>query len=304
MMDWNDGRLLLAVARSGTMLDAARTLDLNQATLSRRLTALEKKLGASLLVRRTTGCTLTEAGQTLAEAMERVESEFLQTQAALTESGENPSGAVRIGAPDGFGHAFIAPRLGDFASACPSLQIQLVPVSQTFSLSKREADIAVTLGRPQSGRLVARKLTDYTLSLYASPGYLARFGTPAQRDDLLGHRLVGFVDDLVFSPMLEYAQEFHPAWRSTVEVSSTMGQFEAVRAGAGIAVLHDFMAAGRDDLVRLLPHLITRRDYWLIHHESLRGLARIRAASDFLVDEVRKASDRFVRQPENRPEAG
>ncbi len=300
MMDWNDGRLLLAVARSGTMLDAARTLGLNQATLSRRLTALETSIGTSLLVRRTTGCTLTEAGRTLADAMERVENEFLQTQAALTEGGESPSGTVRIGAPDGFGHAFIAPRLDAFASACPDLQIQLVPVSQTFSLSKREADIAVTLGRPQSGRLIARKLTDYTLGLYASPDYLARFGVPGGRDDLLDHRLVGFVDDLVFSPMLAYAQEFHPNWRSTIEVSSTMGQFEAVRGGAGIAVLHDFMAAGRDDLVRLLPHLSTRRDYWLIHHQSLRGLARIRAASNFLIGEVKEASDLFVRQPETR----
>ncbi|MCP1200225.1 LysR family transcriptional regulator [Notoacmeibacter sp. MSK16QG-6] len=295
-MDWDDGRLLLAVSRAGTLLDAARTVGLNQATLSRRLTALEKTMGISLLVRRTTGCTLTEAGRMLADAMERVENEFLQTQAALTEGGESPSGTIRIGAPDGFGHAFIAPRLDRFASAYPNLQIQLVPVSQTFSLSKREADIAVTLGRPQSGRLIAQKLTDYTLSLYASPDYLARFGTPKDRNDLLDHRLVGFVDDLVFSPMLAYAQEFHPGWRSTVEVSSTMGQFEAVCAGAGIAVLHDFMAAGRSDLIRILPDLITRRDYWLIHHESLRGLARIRAASDFLLGEVKSAAAQFVRQ--------
>ncbi len=297
MIEWNDGRLLLAIARSGTMLDAARSLGLNQATLSRRMTALETAIGTSLLVRRTSGCTLTEAGQSLAIAMERVENEFLQAQAALTESGEDPTGTIRVGAPDGFGHSFIAPRLGTLSAMHSKLQIQLVPVTQNFSLSKREADIAVTLGRPQSGRLVAQKLTDYTLSLYAAPGYIERFGQPRRRDDLLDHRLVGFVDDLIFSPMLSYAQDFHPGWRSAVEVSSTMGQFEAVRAGAGIAVLHDYMAADRADLVRVLPQLMTRRDYWLIHHESLRGLARVRAVTAFLVSEVRNASGRFVRQP-------
>lgn len=294
-MNWEDGRLFLAVARAGQMLAAAKALGINQATLSRRMAALEHSLGANLLIRRATGCELTDEGAALAESLERAEAEFLQAQSLFDHAGPEISGTVRIGAPDGFGVSFLAPRLAQLAERHPDLTIQLVPVPQAFSLSKREADIAVMVGRPEQGRLVAQKLTDYTLGLYASREYARRHGLPETTDDLRDHRLVGYVEDLIYSASLNYAPSFWSGWRSQVEISSATGQLEAVRAGAGIGVLHDYLATGHDDLVPVLPDLSAQRAYWIVHHESLRGLARIKAATSFLAEIVKQDAGRFVR---------
>ncbi len=292
--DWDDARLFLAVARAGQLLGAARALGVNQATLSRRMAALETALGAKLLVRRTHGSELTDAGAALLETLERVETEMLGVQARLQGTDAAAAGVVRIGAPDGFGVGFLAPRLARLAERHPDLVVQLVPTPRGFSLSRREADLAVMVGRPEKGRLVAAKLTDYTLGLFAAPAYLAAHGTPEAPADLAGHRLVGWVDDLIAAPALDYTGEFLRGWRSTLELSSAIGQVEAVRAGAGIGALHDYLA-GAHELVRVLPELRVVRAYWLAIHENLRDVARVRAAADFLTDAVRESQAAFVR---------
>ncbi|HRO10623.1 LysR family transcriptional regulator [Amaricoccus sp.] len=292
-LDWDDTRMFLAVARAGQMLGASRRLGVNQATLSRRVAALEAALGAKLLVRRTHGSELTDAGQALLETLERVETEMLAVQARLQGAGAAAAGVVRIGAPDGFGVGFLAPRLARLADRHPDLTVQLVPTPRGFSLSRREADLAVMVGRPEKGRLVARKLTDYSLGLYASPAYLAAHPAPVEPADLARHRLVGYVEDLIAAPALNYAAEFLRGWRSSVEITSAIGQVEAVGAGAGIGALHDYLTRGRG-LVRVLPKLCTVRSYWLAIHENLRDVARVRAAADFLTEAVREAQADFT----------
>jgi DNA-binding transcriptional LysR family regulator len=293
-LNWEDGRMFLAVGRAGQMLAASRALGVNQATLSRRVAALEAALGAKLLVRRTHGSELTDAGAALMEALERVESELLAAQTRLQGTDTGVAGVVRIGAPDGFGVAFLAPRLAQLAERHPELRVQLVPTPRGFSLSRREADIGVLVGRPDKGRLVVRKLTDYTLGLYASRAYLAAHPAPAEPAELAGHRLVGYVEDLVAVPALNYATQFLRSWRSHFEISSAMGQLEAVRAGAGIGVLHDYLARPHPELVRVLPAQRAVRSYWTAIHENLRDVARIRAAADFLTEAVREAQADFV----------
>lgn len=292
--NWDDGRLFLAVARAGQMLGASRTLGINQATLSRRMAVLEKALGSKLLIRRTHGSEMTDAGRALLATLERVESELLSAQARLQGNDSAVSGTVRIGAPDGFGVGFLAPRLARLSERHPDLRIQLVPTPRGFSLSRREADIAVMVGRPEKGRLVARRLTDYTLGLYASSAYLAGHPEPKTVADLADHRLVGYVDDLVTVPALNYAADFLRGWRSSVEVSSAIGQAAAVQAGAGIGVLHDYLARRMPGLVAVLPDVRVTRAYWTAVHENLRDVARVQAAADFLAAEVRAAQADFL----------
>jgi DNA-binding transcriptional LysR family regulator len=294
-LNWDDARLFLAVARNGQLLAAARTLGLNQATLSRRMTALESDLGAKLLIRRTTGCDLTDTGHELLVSLERIESEFIASEARLAGRDATLSGTIRIGAPDGFGVSFLAPRVGVLSAKHPDLNIQLVPVPRTFSLSQREADIAVMVGRPDQGRLVARKLTDYSLSLYASKDYLSAHRTPKTASDLADHRLVGYVEDLLYAPALNYSHEFWRGWKSQIEISSATGQLQAVLAGAGIGILHDYLAAGQPSLKLMLPSLRIERTYWTVMHESMRDNARVRAVADFLASTVRAKAARFMR---------
>ncbi len=285
-MRWDDLKIFLAVARAGQFLGAAKRLDLNHATVARRITALEQASGGQLFHRQTTGSVLTPAGERLMNIAERVEAEINGVKPAVAPDDGAVSGSVRIGAPDGFGVAFLAPRLAGLTNRHPALSLQLVPISQSFSLSRNEADIAITVERPSEGRLVASKLVDYTLRLYASKSYLTERRQPATPAGLTEHRLVGYVDDLVINPALDYASEFAPEWHAPFQISSSLGQVEAVRAGAGIGILHTFIAQTFNDLVPLEQFDPILRAYWMVYQESVRALPQIRAAAQFIRDLV------------------
>lgn len=294
-MNWDDLRYFLAVAREGQMLGAASRLGVSQARLSRHIAALEDAVGARLFDRTTRGSTLTPDGEALFATAERIEAEVLSGTANM-QGRDEVAGTIRVGAPDGFGSAFLAPRLGCFREAYPDLHIQLVPVPRSFSLSEREADIAIMIGRPKTGRLRVRKLVDYALGLYASKDYLDRAGHPEELAALEKHSLVGYVDDLIYTPELNYAREFLRDWRSSIEVSTAIGQFEAVRAGVGIGICYDFMSAGTN-LVRLFPELSVTRSYWTVWHENLRVARRVQAFADLLDRIVREERGLFRAEP-------
>lgn len=285
-MNWDDVRIFLAVARAGQILAAARRLGINHATVGRRVSALEEALETRLIIRRTNGCELTPEGEIFLAASERMETEMLAAQANVGHVDAALAGTVRIGAPDGFGVSFLAPRLGALVARHPALKIQLVPVPRAFSLSQREADIAITIERPVEGRLISAKLTNYTLGVYASRAYLAENGTPSDVETLRQHRLIGYVEDLLYTPSLNFSHEVFRGADTTFEISSAIGQTEAVRSGAGIGILHDYIARNDDDLVRILPDIRLERTYWTIIHESARELARVRAVVAYLQEIV------------------
>ncbi|MEM6987775.1 MAG: LysR family transcriptional regulator [Pseudomonadota bacterium] len=282
--NWDDLRVFLAVARSGQLLAAAKRLGVNHATVSRRLLQLESALGQTLVHRRTHGCDLTEAGQALHAVAERMENDVLSV--GTGGATDTVGGTVRIGAPDGFGLHFIAPRLGELADTYPDVRVELVPMGRSVSISRREADLVITLARPDQASVVARKLVDYELALYASETYLDVAGCPETPDELATHRLVGYVDDLVYSDVLDYTREFSPSWRTDVAIASAVGQLEAVLGGAGIGILHRYIAEERSALVRVLPTLAVTRSYWLARHESTRAMGAINAVADFIVEAV------------------
>ncbi|CAN7175315.1 LysR family transcriptional regulator [Rhizobium sp. LjRoot258] len=291
-MNWDDVRIFLAVARTGQILAASKRLGLNHATLSRRLTSLEEALKSRLFVRRTNGCELTAEGEVFLASAERMETEMLSVQANLGRTDTAIAGTVRVGAPDGFGVSFLAPRMGRLIERHPELKMQLVPVPRSFSLSQREADIAITLERPEQGRLVSAKLTDYTLGLYASRNYAELNGLPADAEGLKQHRRIGYVEDLIFSQSLNFTGEVMRNWNAAFEISSATGQTEAVLSGAGIGILHDYIARQHPELVRILPDISIRRAYWTTFHESARELVRVRTVSNFLQELV--AAERHI----------
>lgn len=276
-MDWDHIRVFLAVARAGQILGAAQQLGLNHATVGRQLSALESELGTKLVERQNLGCALTPAGEALMRSAERVESELLQAGSLISGETAAVGGSVRVGAPDGLGNYFLARHLGSLASQHPGLTIQLVPLPRTFSLSRREADIVVTLDRPKQGKLIVKKLTDYTLSVYASATYLKRHGPVTSRDDLEGRLFVTHVEDFVYSRALDYAAELGRLMRRHYECGSVVAQMEAVRASHGIGILHDYAAQQYPELERLLPSIRFTRTYWLLSHPDTH---RTRAVSE------------------------
>lgn len=294
-MDWDHIRVFLAVARSGQILEAARQLKVNHTTVGRQLTALEESLKTRLLERRTNGCVITPAGEVLLRAAERVESELLQAGAQISGAGEGLTGTVRVGAPDGLGNYFLSRELGALAIEHPGLTIQLVPLPRTFSLPRREADIAVTLDRPKQGKLIVRKLTDYTLSVYASQDYLARAAPIGTREDLAGHLFVTHVEDFVYSRALDYAAELGRLMNRHYECGSVVAQMEAVRAGHGIGILHDYAATQFPELKPLLPDIRFTRTYWLMSHPDTHHMRRVSEVYGFIAKAVTGARTTFIR---------
>jgi DNA-binding transcriptional LysR family regulator len=297
--DWDDLRFFLAVARAGRLTVAARRLGADHATVSRRITSLEEALKATLFERRPQGYTLTPHGERLVAAAETIESAALAASSDIGGADLALSGTVRVGAPDGFGTTFLSPRLTGLVERYPELEIQLVVMPRLLSLSKREADIAIGLAPPKEGKIVARKLTDYRLGLYASPAYLAGNEPVTSAEDLHHHAMVGYIDDLIFMPELDYFDEIAKGLRPKLQSSSLVAQREAVLAGAGIGVLPHFMAARRPDLVPVLPGVVElTRTFWLIVHAELKDVARVRATVDFLVREVKAARGLFLPEGE------
>ncbi len=291
--DWNDLKAFLAVARSGRLTAAAARLGADHTTVGRRIGALEQALGVSLFHRSPSGYALTDEGEQLTPCAEAMEKAALTAQGALDQSGGAVSGEVRIGAPEGFGSYFLAPRLCGLTERHPGLEVQLVAAPDVFSLSKREADLAVTLKAPTEGRLTARKLTDYQLGFYASADYLERRGAPADPTALSDHGLVGYIEDLVYTPELDYLAQIKLTARPRLKSSNLIAQLKATAAGAGICVLPRFIASGEPALRPALPDTLTR-ELWLIGHEDLRNLPRIKATADFIVETVRAERDLFL----------
>lgn len=292
--DWNDVRAFLAVARSGRLTAAAARLGVDHTTLSRRINGLEAAMKARLFDRSPSGYSLTEQGRRLVPIAEEMERLALGAEDAVGGSAATVEGTVRIGSPEGFGSYFLAPRAARLKQRHPDLTVQLVAASAVFSLAKRDADIVVSVSRPPAGRLTVSRLTDYDLALYAAPAYLDGAAPIASVADLDGHRFVRYIGDLLHFPELDFLQHVAPAGATSLESSNLVAQLRATLAGAGLCVLPAFLAGEQQGLVRVLADQVSlTRSLYLIVHQDLADLARVKAVVRFIRDEVQAARSTF-----------
>jgi DNA-binding transcriptional LysR family regulator len=285
---WNDLQDFLAIARAGQLARAAALAGVDATTMGRRLRRLEMRLGQTLFEQTREGQVLTESGEVLLAQVEGMEA-----AAGRIAEGVRPasglSGTVRISLSEGFGTWIVARQIHRFVAAHPGLTLDLVASSGFLSPSKREADIAVVLSRPRAGPVIASKLSDYELQLYATPAYLAATGTPTQAAELAnGHRLIGYIPDLLYAPELRYLDELHPGLAATVRSSSINAQHRLIAAGTGIGVLPCFIGNADPTLVTVLPGRRIRRSFWLVTHKDTHQLARVRACRDWLLETVQR----------------
>jgi len=281
--NWDDMRFFLAASRTRSFVAAAEQLMVTHSTVSRRISALEATLETRLFQRTEKGCRLTPAGEKLLPYAEQIESTVINLEAGISGKDNLLSGTIRIGAPDGLGNFFLAAQLGSFQAEQPQLDIELMAVPMYYSLSKREVDLLITITKPTRGNIVARKLIDYRLGLFATRDYLAKQPAIRRREDLPGHRMVGYIDHLLYDDNLKFMDEVHPGLTPRFRSSTVIAQLHAVIAGAGIGVLPYFMAAPQGALVPVLPEAFVERSFWLQVNPDSRQLARVRATIDFIV---------------------
>ncbi len=283
-LSWSDLQDFLAVARAGQLARAGSAIGVDPTTIARHLRRLEARLGTTLFEQTREGQVLTETGEAL---LARVEA-MAQAASGIAEGGAGGlAGTLRISTSEGFGSWFLARQVPAFAAAHPALTLDIVASSGFLSLSKREADIAVMLSRPKAGPVLARKLSDYALRLYAAPAYLAAQATPQRPADLAqDHRLIGYIPDLLYDPTLRYLDEILPGLTASLRSSSINAQHRLLAAGAGIGVLPCFMGDADPGLVAVLPERRIVRSFWLVTHRDTQNLARIKAGKDWLIASV------------------
>lgn len=288
-MNWDDIRIFLALARTGTLAAAARIGRQDATTVARRLQRLERALGATLFEQSQSGQVLTEAGQRLLAHAEAMESGALAMRDE-TAAGPALTGTIRVSASEGFGTWFLGARLGRFHGAHPSLSVDLVAATGFLNPSRREADVAIMLARPRGGPLVASKLTDYRLAVYASATFLAATGAVASVADLRRRTLIGYVPDFIYAPELRYLSEVDPTLEPTLRSSSINAQAHLIASGAGCGILPCFIGDAMPGLVRLLDReVVITRQLWLVVHRDMRRVARIAGFIDWIQAEVASA---------------
>jgi DNA-binding transcriptional LysR family regulator len=285
-MDWDDLRVFLAVARSESLTAAGRRLKIDPATVGRRIARLEDAIRARLFLKSPQGYALTEEGARLVTHAEEAERATLGAEESLSGP-SGLTGLIRIGAPDGCANYLLPQVLARICDANPGLEVQIVALPRVFNLSKREADMAIAVSRPEAGRLTVQKLTDYRLHLAASTGYLARSRPIHAPEDLQGHRIIGYIPDMIFDKELDYLTKIGVG-PATLTSNSVSVQINWLRQGAGVGVVHDFALPAAPGLARILTDRIhLTRAFWLIRHESDGRLDRLNRFADQLIREVR-----------------
>ena len=287
-MQWDDLRIFLAVARTESLSAAGRVLKVDPATVGRRIARLEEGLGTPLFAKSPQGYAMTDAGQRLLGHAERAEAAMGAAVEELAGQAGALSGQIRIGAPDGCANFLLPQVCAAIMADNPDLEVQIVALPRVFNVSKREADMAIGVSPPAAGRLTVQKITDYRLHLAASRRYLRRNPAITTLEDLQGHRMVGYIPDMIFDKELDYLTGIGVE-RVALASNSVSVQFNWIRQGGGVGIVHDFAIPSAKGLVRLLTDQVSlTRSFYLIRHADDRRMDRLNRFAAALADGIRR----------------
>jgi DNA-binding transcriptional LysR family regulator len=282
MLEWDHLRVVLAVHRARSMQSAAQLLEVDRATVLRRLDALEARLGARLFDRRRDGCVLTRAGLEIIATVEGIEQAMTALEHRVHGDDRRAEGVVTVTVPEFFAVKVLVPALPRLRTAHPGLTIEMRSGHGFLNLARGEADIALRNRRPDHNSLVSRRVGTVAIGLYASRAYADARGLPPG-DDYAGHDLALFDESLAGMPGAGWIEARIAGARIAMRSNEILPLLAAARAGAGIACLPAIAALGEPDLVPVAPGIIGRPDIFLITHRDLRRRARVRVVFDFIV---------------------
>ncbi|MHA6266468.1 LysR family transcriptional regulator [Aliiroseovarius sp. CAU 1755] len=286
-LDWDDLRIFLAVARAESLSRAGKLLKKDAATVGRRISRLEASLEAPLFTKSPQGYALSEAGSRLLAHATRAEQAVMSGADELAGQSGQLSGQVRIGATDGCASYILPQVCAAIQKHHPELELQIVALPRVINLSKREADMAITVSPPQTGRITVQKVTDYHLHLAAAEAYLAEAPPLTTLDDLRAHPLVGYIQDMIFYPELDFLTEMGI---EKVDLASNLVavQLGMVREGGGVGITHDFILPFAPNLKRVLTdELSITRSFYLIRHEGDARVERFARVAEELARGIR-----------------
>lgn len=282
-MEWDDLKHFLAVARSGSLTEAARALKASAATVGRHIDALEKRLGARLFEHRTTGYVLTEAGRLIVMRAEEAEAAVLAVEREVQGTDLRLSGTVRIASTEDISTLVIVPALPEFKAQHPGVELEIIGRIDLANLSRRDAEIALRTVRPDKGDLLVRRIGVIDLGVYASRKYAQAHALGSGPLDFSLVEIITWVEEMATLRGGQWLAQRAAGSPVAVRVNSTRLLYDACRAGLGVAVLPCFGADKDADLVCLMPpEQVLSVDAWVVMHRDLAMTARIRVVADFL----------------------
>ena len=292
MLDWDDLRFFLAVARHGTLAAAAKQLHVTQSTVSRRIAAMQDGMGVRLLQRTADGYVLTLAGESIRQHVERVETETRLVESAVAGLDARLAGMVRVSSSQVLTSHLLAPCFAALHARHPDILIEALPDLPGEALATRDADVVVGLRRFGHHDLVARSIGHLAFGLYACVSYLAQHGEPDLGGGCDGHRLITLVDDHVLPEQAAWLAGHAGRAQVVLRADSYETQHWSANCGGGLALLPRFRADGEPALRRIAtPVPAPAAEIWLGAHHENRQVPRVRAVLDCIAEMVRgKAS--------------
>jgi DNA-binding transcriptional LysR family regulator len=281
-MDWDALQVFLAIARTGRISVAARRLDVEHTTVSRRLAALEAELDVPLFYRTSSGYVLTPHGHNVLSSAETMEAAAIAVAARAREQSAAVAGRVRLALPPEFASHWLIPNLSTFRSMHPQIELQVLVGTRQRNLWRGEAELAVQSPRPRQQGLVAVRIARTTLALHAARALVgsARFRITGP-ESMRGLTLFTYTSSFDMLQNARWFQTLRTSRAVGLTTNSTHALLAAARAGAGVAVLPRFVAREHDDLVAVSDN-VAENDVWLITHPEFRRDPKVRATADFL----------------------
>ncbi len=283
-MNWDDMRIFLSVARMGSVSGAARNLDVQHSTVSRRLQQLERSLGVRLLDKKRSGYELTPAGEILRDAALQMEREVLGVDGTLLGQDANLTGSLRVTTVANIASSFLTPLLSHFSDQYPGINLQLTVSNADVSLPEREADVAIRVTNSPPETLIGKKIGKLVSTVYGSRTYLDHMRKKNETPKWIGVSCCSY----------------HKHWTSKLSggeasnfcVDEPIITQEAVRQGLGLAVLPCHMGDRDSELVRYMDPLPEMDlDLWVLYHTDLKRTERVRVFRDFVATEFGNIAD-------------
>ncbi|WP_394787744.1 LysR family transcriptional regulator [Rhodoferax sp.] len=282
-MDWDNARIFLSISRAGTLRGAAAELQIDQATVGRRLQAMEQALGVRLFLRTPSGYVATPAGELAVTAAELMERAADRLQREMQGIDNRLSGTVRVATSDTMAVSFVVAAMQRLHATHPDIRIVLSASNQLASLTRRESDLAIRMVRPTDPDLITRQLTKRQMGLYAAKSYLAERGEPKAGTALAGHDVVIYQATVLARQSEMLCGEPIANARVVMEVNTGLVLLEAAANGLGIAELPTHMADLEPRLQRIWPERFESYGVWLVLHSDLARTARVRAVADAII---------------------
>ncbi len=293
-MDWDKLRIFHAAAEAGSFTHAGDALNLSQSAVSRQVAALERDLKQSLFHRHARGLVLTEQGEILYNTVAEVMNKLQTAEMLLADTATKPTGELRVTAPLGLGTVWVTQQIAEFQDLYPDVGVELILNDEQIDIAMRAADVAIWTGEPEQPDLIRRRLFGVKVRIYASTGYIRKFGAPNSLEDLSRHRFVSYsgrpaahLQPILWleSAGLREGESRAPSFR----VNSVVALKYAIQSGVGVGMLPDYMTEEESDLVPLLEDVDgPSMEVLFVYPEELKSSKKVHVIRDFLISKSRR----------------